>query len=92
MVLSRALTTNSHVMVIQAAGLSHRETTEVMDTYVREQVEEKGAGEKHMYAPSQLLLSGIETVYNMRPTCHDLDQGWGVLNQRISISDCHISH
>lgn len=33
---------------VQAAGLSRRETNEVMDTYVREQVEEKGAEEKHM--------------------------------------------
>lgn len=37
-----------HIAAMQAAGLSRRETNEVMDTYVREQVEEKGAEERHM--------------------------------------------
>lgn len=39
---------NKSLHELQAAGLSQRETNEVMDAYVREQVEEKGAGEQHM--------------------------------------------
>lgn len=34
----------------QADGLSQRETNDLLDSYVREQVEEKGAGESHMEA------------------------------------------
>lgn len=34
----------------QAAGLSQRETNDLLDSYVREQVEEKGASESHMEA------------------------------------------
>lgn len=36
-------------MCWQAAGLSQRETNDLLDTYVHEQIEEKGAGETHMY-------------------------------------------
>ena len=35
-------------MYWQAAGLSQRETNDLLDTYVHEQIEEKGAGETHM--------------------------------------------
>lgn len=34
--------------MLQASGLSQRETNDLLDTYVREQVEEKGAEETHM--------------------------------------------
>ncbi|KAL3138001.1 hypothetical protein ABBQ38_005238 [Trebouxia sp. C0009 RCD-2024] len=37
-------------MCWQAAGLSQRETNDLLDTYVHEQIEEKGAGETHMEA------------------------------------------
>ena len=36
------------VAPMQADGLSQGETNDLLDTYVREQVEEKGAGESHM--------------------------------------------
>ena len=37
-----------HLVFPQAAGLSQRETNDLLDSYVREQVEEKGASESHM--------------------------------------------
>lgn len=42
-------TNNPKNNVLQASGLSQRETNDLLDTYVREQVEEKGAGETHMW-------------------------------------------
>ena len=39
---------NRQLLLLQAAGLSSKETNDLLDSYVREQVEEKGAGESHM--------------------------------------------
>lgn len=48
--------------LLQASGLSQGETNDLLDTYVREQVEEKGAGETHMCVH---LLVGCQQLLSL---------------------------
>lgn len=57
-------------MCWQAAGLSQRETNDLLDTYVHEQIEEKGAGETHMYVC--LLLHCEHPPYTFFCMCVEL--------------------